>query len=131
MLSNFVKYYIDQLFTTKTECFHSKISSNSIAAYCPDCGEYIENQWYLTRCKCCGLKQKSVILKGKICPQNNFCINCGSNKFLIEKIDKINFIDINYSVLIKEAIDQNKESFTQCWEEKGSERIKLLASKLL
>ena len=31
-------------FLHKKECTHSKVMPDKDAAYCPDCGEYIENK---------------------------------------------------------------------------------------
>lgn len=96
-------------------CPHEKITPNMFAGYCPDCGEYVENQWFLTRCNCCGIKQKSVYLKGKVSSESKYCKNCGSNNFAIEKIAKINLVDINYAVILKQVIDNKKKSFIQTW----------------
>ena len=116
----------------KEECYHEKITPDVDSAYCPDCGEYVQNRWFLSRCACCGIKQKTIILKGKISTSTNFCRNCGSNSFIIEKINKINFIDINYAVVIKSVFNNKKISFTQSWVDTGNiYQPKLLADKKL
>lgn len=107
MLMEFLKF-------NKT-CSHSKISPDVDFAYCPDCGELIENQWYLVRCACCGVKLKGFIKNGKIIPEKNYCHNCGNHEFTVERIDKINFIDISYAVLVKAIVETNSKSFTQSW----------------
>ena len=99
----------------KKECKHEKFSADKDIGYCPDCGELIENRWYLLRCACCGVKHKAVVKNGKIVPVEKFCPNCGSREFTAERIDKINFIDINYAVLVKTVITKELEPFTQSW----------------
>ena len=98
------------------QCRHDKVPIDSDIYYCPECGELIENQWYITRCSCCGLKHITVIKKGEIMPESDFCQNCGSKDYLVERIDKIDCININYAVLIKRVIDQNIKEYTQSWE---------------
>jgi len=104
----------------KEECYHEKITPDIDSAYCPDCGQYIENQWFLSRCACCGIKQKTIVLKEKISTETNFCRNCGNNSFIVEKINKINFIDINYAIVIMKVVDNKNISFTQSWVDTGS-----------
>ena len=108
-------------------CTHDHVSIDSQYAYCPDCGELIENEWYITRCACCGIKQKAIIKNGEIVPEANFCRNCGGHEYIIEQLEKINFIDINYAVLVKTVVqDDTMEEVTQCWEEKPTNIPKLL-----
>ena len=106
-----------------TKCYHNKIRPDVEQAYCPDCGKLIENRWYITRCKCCGVKMKAIIKNGNIVPQEHFCSNCGDREYTVERIDKINFIDINFAVLEKHEInDQFKYAkTTTCWQEKNIE----------
>ena len=120
-------FSLTQLFElfNKPSCLHEKITPNMHSGYCPDCGEYVENQWFMTRCKCCGVKHKSLSIRGKITPQQKFCKNCGSNNFEVEKLEKINFIDIHYAVVLKKIIDNKKKTFIQSWVEQE------LAPKLL
>ncbi len=106
-----------ELFKFHKECEHSKVKPDVDFSYCPDCGELIENQWYLVRCGCCGVKLRGIIKNGKIIPEKQFCHNCGSKDFVIERINKINFIDINYAVLVKAIIKNNNFKFTQSWVE--------------
>lgn len=96
-------------------CSHSKVRPDVDFAYCPDCGELIENQWYLVRCACCGVKLKGIIKNGEIVPEKHFCHNCGTREFVVERIDKINFIDISYAVLIKAVIENNTSDYIQSW----------------
>ena len=106
-----------ELFKFNKVCQHSKVRPDVDFAYCPDCGELIENQWYLVRCACCGVKIKGVIKNGEIIPERNFCHNCGTKGFIIERINKINFIDISYAVLVKAVVSHNFTNFTQSWVE--------------
>ena len=117
-------------FHRKKECTHSKVSPDKEAGYCPDCGKYIENKWYLTRCSCCNIKRKSVTKFGQIMPETKYCPNCGSEHFYIEKINTINFIDINFAVLVKEVNEERSKNRTQSWLERECEPIKLLGLNL-
>ena len=113
-------------------CTHDKIKPNVDQAYCPDCGKLIKNEWYITRCSCCGAKMKAMVKNGEIIPQNHFCSNCGSEEFTIEQIEQINFIDINFAALVRREVEQKIcESTVKCWEEeKTSEQQKLLVQYL-
>ena len=44
-----------------------------------------------------------------------FCENCGGNEFVAERVDKINFIDINYAVLVKAVVTNDVQPYTQSW----------------
>ena len=115
------------LFRKNMKCSHSLVKADVDFAYCPDCGELIENEWIITRCACCGIKQKAIIKNGEIIPEANFCHNCGGNEYIVEKLPKINFIDINYAVLVKSVVQEDRmEEVTQCWEEKPAYTQKLL-----
>lgn len=109
------KYVFYGVFKQNRNCSHSKVRPDVDFAYCPDCGELIENQWYLVRCACCGVKLKGMIKNGEILPEKHFCHNCGTREYVVERIDKINFIDISYAVLIKAVIENNMSDYTQSW----------------
>lgn len=106
-----------ELFKFNRVCQHSKVRPDVEFAYCPDCGELVENQWYLVRCACCGVKIKGIIKNSEIIPEKNFCHNCGTRDYVIERINKINFIDISYAVLVKAVVTHNNTNFTQSWVE--------------
>lgn len=103
------------LFKKNRTCTHDRVRPDSDLSYCPDCGELIENQWFLTRCVCCGVKLKSTIVNGEIVPEKHFCKNCGAKEFVVQKLDKINFIDIDYAVLKKNIVKPDVEEFVQSW----------------
>ena len=96
-------------------CHHDKVTPEVDFAYCPDCGELIENQWFIMRCACCGVKVKAMIKNGEIVAEEKFCHNCGSSIYTIDKIDKINFIDVNYAVLVKKVVTHERPDITQSW----------------
>ena len=96
-------------------CHHDKVTPEVDFAYCPDCGELIENQWFIMRCACCGVKVKAMIKNGEIVSEEKFCHNCGSSIYTIDKIDKINFIDVNYAVLVKKVVTHERPDITQSW----------------
>ena len=76
--------------------------------------------------------QKTIILKEKISTTTKFCRNCGNNSFIVEKINKINFIDINYAIVIKTIFNNKKASFTQSWvDATGNYPPRLLTDKKL
>ncbi len=103
------------LLRQKRECKHTKVSQQEDFAYCPDCGELIENRWYIARCKCCGIKVKAIYKGGKVISQEKFCHNCGGQNFEPEQVSNINCIDINYAVLVKTVVTQETEETTQSW----------------
>ena len=96
-------------------CTHTQVRPDVDFAYCPDCGELVENQWYLVRCACCGVKLRGVIKNGEIVPERHFCHNCGTKDYVIERIDKINFVDISYAVLVKAVVASEFYEYTQSW----------------
>ena len=66
-----------------------------------------------------------------IAPGAAFCTNCGSKEFTVEKLDKINFIDINFAVLQKKVVEEDlKVNTTQCWQERTNGQPKLLVQYL-
>lgn len=107
---NLINYFLKN-----KKCQHEKVSPDKDICYCPDCGELVENRWYITRCSCCGVKLKAIIKDGKVIPEEKFCHNCGGKKFDVEFIEKINFIDINYAVLVKTVIEPHIDELTQSW----------------
>ncbi len=104
----------DYLFGKK-ECLHSKIPLEVECGYCPDCGELVENQWFILRCACCGVKVRAMIRNGVIVPVDKHCTNCGMADFNVERLEKVNFINVNYAVLLKKAVHSECVDFTQSW----------------
>ena len=124
--------FLSKIFNFKHVCAHDKISPEKETCYCPDCGKLVRNDWYLTRCACCGVKLKTVTKHDEVIPQDHYCTNCGSKEFYVEKIAKINFIDINYAVLVKKVLEDDESYATsiQCWQERTIEKPKLLTQYL-
>lgn len=124
--------FFNLFFNFKHVCTHDKISPNKDTCYCPDCGQLIKNEWYITRCACCGIKLKTMTKHEEIVPQEHYCTNCGSKEFTVEKLEKINFININYAVLVKKEIveEDSYATTTQCWQERTIEKPKLLTKFL-
>ncbi len=116
-------------FLWKPSCRHDKINPDMTAGYCPDCGEYIENRWYISRCECCGIKQKILVKNGKITVCAKFCRNCGSSFFLVEELEEIDIVNINYAVALKQRRCCKKRNFIQVWFEQNTcTPMKLLPS---
>lgn len=114
---------ITEFFKFNKTCKHEPVKPDADFSYCPDCGELIENQWYIARCACCGVKLKANVDKnGEIISQENFCHNCGSKSYVIQRLKNLNFIDIRYAVLVKTVITKEMMDFTQSWADK-SERF--------
>lgn len=107
--------FILDFFRKNKVCQHDKVRPDEEISYCPDCGELIENQWYITRCSCCGVKIKATIRNGEVVSQEKFCHNCGAKNFLVEKVPKINFIDIQYAVLVKSILKVPADEVIQSW----------------
>ncbi len=106
---------LNNIFNFKKICEHLNVSPEVDYAYCPDCGELVENQWYLVRCACCGVKLPGIIKNGVVIPEKHYCHNCGCKDFVVERINKINFIDIRYAVLVKAIVDSDIKDYTQSW----------------
>ena len=104
-----------ELFKKNRVCTHDRVRPDAELTYCPDCGELIQNKWFLTRCACCGIKLKATIKNGEIMPENHFCRNCGEKSFVVEQLKKINFIDIDYAVLVKTVVKPSVEEKFQSW----------------
>ncbi|MBO6256945.1 hypothetical protein J6N69_02785 [bacterium] len=104
-----------QILGFSKECAHDKVPLDADYYYCPDCGELIENQWYLVRCASCGLKEIATVKNGEIMPIDNFCHNCGSREYTVERLEKIDCININYAVLVKAIAKNQAEEYSQSW----------------
>ena len=104
-----------QILGISKECTHDKVPPDADYYYCPDCGELIENQWYLVRCASCGLKEIATVKNGEVAPLDNFCHNCGGREFTVERLEKIDCININYAVLIKTIAKNEKDEYSQSW----------------
>lgn len=110
------------------KCTHDKMGLYSAEGYCPDCGEYIENQWYLVRCSCCGVKRIAMTKGTTVLPRETFCTNCGEHEYYIEKLNHVNFIDINYATVVQKIKKEQKNNLTQAWVEIPLEPKLLCAS---
>ena len=110
------------------ECQHDKIPPECENTYCPDCGVYVENKWYLARCSCCNIKRVSSLNLNNVKPISKYCPNCGSKGYYLEEIQNINFIDANYAVLKKVAsLGSEPASRSQIWvDEKENVPLKFL-----
>ena len=124
--------FITNLFRISRKCTHEHVTPDRECGYCPDCGKFIKNEWYITRCACCGVKLRAMIKNGEVVPQHKFCANCGSEEFIVEKLDQINFIDINYKKKKKQVVEDSAKicSTTRCWQERTDGQPKLLVQYL-
>ena len=114
----------------KQKCSHSKVPAHVESGYCPDCGEYVENHWYLVRCKHCKIKRKSHLFGENIVPDTKFCPNCGGFLYETEKLEKINFIDINFAVLKRTSVKVVKKfASATTWIEEENVQQKYICTK--
>lgn len=121
--------FLAPMFSKK--CMHEKISPDKEQGYCPDCGKLVKNEWYIARCSCCGVKMKVMVKNDNIVPQEHYCSNCGGEAYTIEKVERINFIDINFAALIRKEVQEERFcNTTKCWQEKTPEQPKLLVQYL-
>ena len=106
-----------ELLKVNKKCTHDKLPIEDDIGYCPDCGELVENHWYLTRCACCGVKLRTTIRNGEVVPEENFCHNCGCREYIVEKLEKIDCININYAMVLREVVKNEVSEYTQSWQE--------------
>jgi hypothetical protein len=104
-----------EIFNFNKKCTHANVPLDEDIAYCPDCGELVENHWYITRCACCGVKERATIRNGEIVPEAGFCHNCGSKAYYVEEIQKINCININYAIVRRDIVENENTEYTQSW----------------
>ena len=110
------------------KCTHDKVCLSQGTGYCPDCGEYVETHWYLTRCACCGIKRVAFTKGDCVMPKELYCANCGEKEYYLEELEKVNFININYATAIKITINQVKQNHSQSWINIPEEQKLLCAS---
>lgn len=103
------------IFNFNKKCTHSKVPLDVEIGYCPDCGELVENHWYITRCACCGVKERATIRNDEVVPEEDFCHNCGSKAYRVERIEKIDCININYAIVKREIVQNEINEYTQSW----------------
>ncbi len=107
-----IKKIIKEIF----KCKHKNAILNSEEGYCPDCGKYVKKSYYIVRCNCCGIKRIAKKSFDEIIPQEKFCTNCGTQEYTVEKCTKLNIVDVNYAIEVKEAIDETlKEDDIEIW----------------
>ncbi len=115
--------YLISIIKNAKNCRHTRALMNTNEGYCPDCGQYLKKYYYVLRCSCCSHKREaSRAVFGshdEILPLSNFCPVCGGSEFYIEKYEKLNLVDINYAIEVKEIYDITKcnMSKTSIWVE--------------
>lgn len=120
-----IKKIIKELF----KCRHKNAVLNTDEGYCPDCGKYLKKSYYIVRCACCDIKRTAKKNFDEIVPVDKFCTNCGAKDFIIEKCDKLNIVDVNYAIEVKEAVDEIPfENNIEIWVE--SENIEKEENKI-
>lgn len=111
----------------RASCSHDKVTLSMKSGYCPDCGDYVENHWYISRCECCGFKQKSLVRFGRVLTDAKFCKNCGSSAFVLEEINDLDIVSVNYAVSMKRTVSRIRKNVIQTWiDENCYTPIKLL-----
>lgn len=131
-MKNFILYLISMINNGK-KCRHTRALLNSNEGYCPDCGAYLKKYYYVLRCRCCAHKREATRAAfggaQEIIPISKFCPTCGGEEFYIEKCEKLNFVDINYAIEVKEEFDvlsaplDFETSTTTVWVEAPEEEV--------
>ncbi len=98
---------IKKLLSEIFKCHHKNAILHSNEGFCPDCGKYLKKTYYIIRCAHCDIKRGAKKQFENIVPTEKFCTNCGHNEYIIEKYDKLNIVDINYAIEVKEVIEEN------------------------
>ncbi len=116
-----MKNILIKLLKTKNQCSHKKALMTTNEGYCPDCGQYLIKNYYIVRCVSCDVKREAKLYWGEIVPKDKYCSNCGAKEYYIEKLDKINFIDAQYAIYLKEIAQELKTLHpeTQIWVEEN------------
>lgn len=120
--------YLISIVNNAKKCPHTHALINSDEGYCPDCGVYLKKYYYVLRCKCCSHKREATrAVLGKydeIVPVSKFCPVCGGEEFYIERYEKLNLVDINYAIEVKEVYNINNctVSSTKVWVETPNEQ---------
>ena len=111
-------YNIIRKFLNLNKCTHANVDTNKPFSYCPDCGKLIKINWYVIRCACCGKKRVGIFRGDTAIPFEKFCTNCGSDEYVVEKLDKFNYFDMNYAIAKKEEeTNEIKKEYTETWVE--------------
>ena len=109
-----------KFFKIKTVCQHIRVNAIDEEAYCPDCGKLVQNKWFIVRCNCCNIKRQAHLKYDDILPDEKFCHNCGSEKYYIQELEKLNYTDIRYAVLKKTVKHKPKDiTYNQLWVEES------------
>jgi len=103
----------------RKKCTHKNVPKSVEEAYCPDCGELVKNSWYMARCSVCNVKRKAHITGNIIVSDTKFCPNCGGQHIEIEKIERLNFIDISYAIHVQEIIKEVPIAQNIVWADKN------------
>ncbi len=124
-----MKNILLQFFKSQKNCSHKNALINCDIGYCPDCGEYLEKNYYIIRCARCDKKRQAKYLLDNIVPIEKYCAHCGESSYIVEKIDKINFVDVNFAICLKEPILMDLDPTSTIWveEDKRNAQIKKIA----
>ena len=125
-----MKKILNYLINNRNKCTHKNALISTNEGYCPDCGEYLVKNYYIIRCARCDIKREAKIAWGEIVPSGKYCQNCGEHEFIVEKLDKINFINANYAVFLKENIYNTREIYpeVQIWAEREYQKMKQITA---
>ena len=94
------------LFHAQKQCSHPNITPENPIAYCGECGELVEINWYLLRCERCTKKRLSYLKNKELVPQEKYCTNCGGKHYTKEKLEKLSFFDVYFAVPVKTIVEQ-------------------------
>ena len=61
------------------------------------------------------MKIKATIKNGEVVPECHYCKNYDGKEYRVERIEKINFINVDYAVLINDIVKPTVSAKIQTW----------------
>ena len=61
--------------------------------------------------------ERATIRNDEVVPEDEFCHNCGGKSYIVESIEKIDCININYAIVVREVVHNEISEYTQSWQD--------------
>ena len=61
------------------------------------------------------MKEVATVRNGEVVPLENFCHNCGSKGYVVERLEKLDCININYAIVVRKVVEDEVKEYTQSW----------------